>query len=96
MADIQTVIDALQDGKLDECNHIHITDKARCSMVRTLMKSAELMKSQRELIDHLLEKLASAKEMAESRAELMKEQQEVIEKYHKADSFLEAHGWKWE
>ena len=28
--------------------------------------------------------------------ELLKEQQAVIEKYHKADSFLEAHGWKWE
>ena len=28
--------------------------------------------------------------------EIVKEQQKVIEKYHKADSFLEAHGWKWE
>lgn len=28
--------------------------------------------------------------------ELLKEQQEVIEKYHKADGLLEAHGWKWE
>lgn len=23
------------------------------------------------------------------------EQEEVIEQYHKADSFLDAHGWKW-
>lgn len=28
--------------------------------------------------------------------ELLKEQRAVIEKYHKADNFLEAHGWKWE
>ena len=28
--------------------------------------------------------------------EVLKEQHTVIEKYHKADSFLEAHGWKWE
>ena len=28
--------------------------------------------------------------------ELLKEQQEVIEKYHKADGLFEAHGWKWE
>lgn len=27
--------------------------------------------------------------------ELLKEQQSVIEQYHKADCFLHAHGWKW-
>ena len=27
--------------------------------------------------------------------ELLKEQQRVIEQYHKADGFLDAHGWKW-
>jgi len=27
--------------------------------------------------------------------ELLKEQQNVIEQYHKADSFLDVHGWKW-
>ena len=28
--------------------------------------------------------------------ELLKEQEAIIEQYHKADVFLEAHGWKWE
>jgi len=27
---------------------------------------------------------------------LLKEQEAIIEQYHKADIFLEAHGWKWE
>jgi len=26
----------------------------------------------------------------------LKEQEAIIEQYHKADTFLEAHGWKWE
>lgn len=28
--------------------------------------------------------------------ELTKSQKEQLDKYHKADVFLEAHGWKWE
>ena len=28
--------------------------------------------------------------------ELINEQDKIIEQYHKADSFLAAHGWKWE
>lgn len=44
MADIQTVIDALQDAKVDKYGQIRITDEARCAMVRILMKSAELLK----------------------------------------------------
>ena len=27
--------------------------------------------------------------------ELLKKQNEIIEQYHKADGFLDAHGWKW-
>ena len=27
---------------------------------------------------------------------LLKEQQRIIEQYRKADTFLEAHGWKWD
>ena len=26
---------------------------------------------------------------------LLKEQWKIIEQYHRADSFLDAHGWKW-
>ena len=26
---------------------------------------------------------------------LLKEQQEIIEQYHRADGFLDVHGWKW-
>lgn len=26
---------------------------------------------------------------------MVKEQQKTIDQYHKADTFLEAHGWKW-
>ena len=28
--------------------------------------------------------------------ELLKEQKKQLDKYHKADTFLETHGWKWE
>lgn len=28
--------------------------------------------------------------------ELLKEQQEIIDQYHKADAFLAVHGWKWD
>ena len=28
--------------------------------------------------------------------DVLKEQEAIIEQYHKADTFLEAHGWKWE
>ena len=28
--------------------------------------------------------------------ELLKADQSIIEKYHKADGFLAVHGWKWE
>ena len=38
MANIQKVIDALQDAKTDETNCIRITDEARCAMVRILMQ----------------------------------------------------------
>lgn len=34
--------------------------------------------------------------LATDALELLKEQQEQLDKYHKADTFLEAHGWKWE
>ena len=27
---------------------------------------------------------------------LLKEKDGIIERYHKADTFLNAHGWKWE
>lgn len=46
MANIQMVIDALQDAKVDEFNCIKITDEARCAMVRILMKEAERLKEQ--------------------------------------------------
>ena len=26
---------------------------------------------------------------------MLKEQDKIIEQYHRADSFLDAHGWKW-
>ena len=28
--------------------------------------------------------------------ELLKEQEAIIERYHRADGFLATHGWKWE
>ena len=34
-------------------------------------------------------------EMCRDALELLKEQQKVIEQYHKADGFLAIHGWKW-
>ena len=33
--------------------------------------------------------------MAQDALALLKEQQRIIEQYHKADTFLNTHGWKW-
>ena len=54
MGDIQTVIDVLQDAKLDEFNCIKVTDEARCAMVRILMQyKAEKEKTIESLEDDL-------------------------------------------
>lgn len=54
MADIQMVIDALQNAEADEFNCIKITDEARCAMVRILMKyKAESEKTIESLEDDL-------------------------------------------
>lgn len=37
----------------------------------------------------------NCRQMNKDALELLKEQQNVIEQYHKADGFLDAHGWKW-
>ena len=37
-----------------------------------------------------------SQEVMEDALALLKEQEAIIEQYHKADVFLEAHGWKWE
>ena len=34
-------------------------------------------------------------QLAADALELLKEQEAIIEQYHKADAFLDAHGWKW-
>lgn len=34
-------------------------------------------------------------ELIKNALELLKEQQKIIEQYHKADGFLAVHGWKW-
>lgn len=39
---------------------------------------------------------AECGQMAKDALELLKEQEKIIEQYHKADAFLEVHGWKWE
>ena len=33
--------------------------------------------------------------MKRSALELLKEQEKIINEYHKADAFLAAHGWEW-
>ena len=38
----------------------------------------------------------SIEEWTEDAIALLKEQEAVIEQYHKADGFLYVHGWKWE
>jgi hypothetical protein len=73
--------------------------KASCDCdgydIDVLEVAIALLKEQREQIDKLLEESASNAEMAEGMKELLKEQQEIIEQYHKADGFLDVHGWKW-
>ena len=36
------------------------------------------------------------KNIAKDARELLKEQAAVIDRYHKADAFLDVHGWRWE
>ena len=37
-----------------------------------------------------------SQELMEDALALVKKQNDIIEKYHRADGFLDAHGWKWE
>ena len=60
MADIQMVIDALQDAEADEFNCIKITDEARCAMVRILMKYKD---ESEKTIESLEDDLATTKDM---------------------------------
>lgn len=43
---------------------------------------------------HSLHDCSHLSELVEKMAELLKEQQKQLEKYHEADIFLEVHGWK--
>ena len=57
-----------------------------------------------ELLNERLERLAmvldeimpNCASLVRDALELLKEQQKVIEQYHKADGFLDAHGWQWD
>lgn len=40
--------------------------------------------------------LSEVEEAIESAIALLREQAEIIDRYHKADAFLYAHGWRWD
>lgn len=40
--------------------------------------------------------LSEVEEAIESAIALLREQAEIIDRYRKADTFLYAHGWKWD
>lgn len=50
MGNIQSVIDALQDAKVNEMGYVWIADSARNAMVRILMKEAERLKEQPDIV----------------------------------------------
>ena len=57
-----------------------------------------------ELLNERLDRLAlvldeimpNCANLVRDALELLKEKEAIIEQYRKADTFLEAHGWKWE
>ena len=62
------------------------------------------MRTEPELLNERLDRLAivldeimpNCAELVRDALELLKEQRNVIEQYHRADGFLNAHGWKWD
>ena len=61
------------------------------------------MRTEPELLNERLDRLAivldeimpNCAELVRDALELLKEQRNVIEQYHRADGFLNVHGWKW-
>lgn len=62
------------------------------------------MRTEPELLNERLARLATVLDeimpncalLVRDAIALLKEQEEIIKQYHKVDTFLEAHGWKWE
>lgn len=62
------------------------------------------MYTEPELLNERLERLAMVLDeimpncalLVRDALEVLKEQEAIIKQYHKADVFLEVHGWKWE
>jgi len=55
-----------------------------------------LLKEQEAAYQGAVELLRQKTILFDDAIKRLKEQEAIIEQYHKADTFLEAHGWKWE
>lgn len=58
------------------------------------MTTDELIKALREWAAQIA--LPGRRELVKQAADRLEEQEKIINQYHRADSFLNAHGWKWE
>lgn len=68
--------------------------------VKTLAKDAFALLKEQKGLKLALDQSNAANEYLNAEVErltgLLKEREEIIEQYRKADGFLAAHGWKWE
>ena len=61
------------------------------------MPDRKLLLEQLERLAIVLDELMpQCAELVRNSISLLKEQEAIIEQYHRADGFLAAHGWKWE
>lgn len=58
------------------------------------LECAKFMFCAPELLDR--QKLITIEQAINAGIELLKKQQQIIENYQKADSFLATHGWRWD
>lgn len=89
MADRENVIAGLEDIQ----KHLNTGYSFAISWKSKLIRDTlELLKEQ----EHKDKMFHALEDDWKRLKELLKEQEAIIEQYHKADTFLETHGWTWE
>ena len=59
-------------------------------------KTISALEAQIEFLDYTGSGFAYSAVVMREALDLLKKQKEIIDKYRTADTFLDAHGWKWE
>ncbi len=60
------------------------------------MTTDELIRALRKMAEKFVRRNDELPFLLNAAADRMEEQEKIINQYHRADTFLNAHGWKWE